>query len=193
MYSCAPRKSHHAFGITTAFVALLAIFCLSFGSSAQAAGLIAPKSVCKDQDLRAGSAEARDSMLCMTNFARSRKGLKGYRHTGLLDTTADHKASDIIRCRSFSHEACGRGFDFWLRRYGYLRARCWLAGENIAWGGGDLGTVRSIFEAWMNSPDHRHAILSRSYTEIGIGEQRGRFDGYSGSSVWVQHFGSHSC
>lgn len=174
-------------------MAFLTIICLGWGGTARAASLIAPNSACKNQDLLAGSAKAHDSMLCMTNYARSVKGLKRYRHTSLLDATADHKAADIFRCKKFSHEACGRDFDYWQRRYGYLRARCWLAGENIAWGGGELGTVRSIFEAWMKSPGHRHAILDKSYTEMGIGQQRGRFDGYSGSSVWVQHFGSHSC
>lgn len=166
---------------------------LGSSGSSKSAGLIAPLDVCRNQHLSAGSLDARDSMLCMTNFARSAQGLKRYHHADVLDSTAGRKAADIFRSNAFSHQACGRDFEFWLRRYGYLRSRCWFAGENIAWGGGNLGTVRSIFQAWMNSTGHRQAILSKSYTDMGVGDRRGTFYGYSGSSVWVQHFGSQEC
>ena len=156
------------------------------------ASLLAPKSKCHGQNLRAGSGKARTSMLCMTNFARKKSGLRAYRHVGLLDRSATRKTADIFRC-GFSHEACGRKFTYWQEKLGYIGGGCWEAGENIAWGSGSLGSVRSIFNAWMHSPAHRAAILSRNYTEIGIGQKRGEFDGYSGSSVWVQQFGHRGC
>ena len=128
-------------------------------------------------------------MRCMTNFARRRAGLHRLAADPRLKRSAAHKARDIVRCESFSHYACGRDFTYWIRRVGYLSGGCWRAGENIAWGSGDYGSVRSIFEAWMHSPGHRSNILSPGYDGLGVGLEIGSFEGYSPASVWVQHFG----
>ena len=129
-------------------------------------------------------------MLCLTNYARRRSGLHGLAADGDLDRSAAHKSDDILRCDSFSHEACGRPFTYWMERTGYLRVRCsWVAGENIAWGTGRFATVRSIFVAWLHSPGHRENILG-SYRQIGIGVQVGTLSGYAGAHVWTQDFGS---
>ncbi len=128
-------------------------------------------------------------MRCMTNFARQRLGIPKLDANRRLGRSAHHKALDIVRCDSFSHSACGRGFTYWMRREGYLSGGCWRAGENIAWGTGSLGTVRSIFEAWMHSPGHRENILDPSYDSLGVGLVVGPLDGYSPADVWVQHFG----
>jgi len=160
--------------------------------SAAAAGLMASAARCPDRqaDDQADIAGARRSMLCLVNYARRQNGLRPYRREGRLDWSAARKGRDIIRCQSFSHNACGRGFDHWIRRSGYLRAnRAWATGENIAWGSGSLGNVRRIFEAWMQSPGHRRAILDRTFREVGVGVARGRMRGLAGSRVWVLHFG----
>ena len=88
-------------------------------------------------------------MLCLTNQARHRRGLGKLDDIAKLNRSAGRKSRDIIRCDSFSHEACGRDFTFWMQRVGYIPAPCWRAGENIAWGTGSYGTVRSIFNAWV--------------------------------------------
>jgi uncharacterized protein YkwD len=75
-----------------------------------------------------------------------------------------------------------------MERFGYLRG-CASAGENIAWGTGELGTVRSIFRAWMRSPGHRENILG-PYEEIGVGLRIGSLDGNQRAHVWTQDFGS---
>lgn len=129
-------------------------------------------------------------MRCLTNFARRQVGLRGLAYASDLGGAADRKAGDIIACDEFSHEACGRDFDYWMRRSGYLGDGCWRAGENIAWGSGRLGSVRSIFAAWLHSPGHLENILG-SYSQVGIGLRSGSIDGYSGAAVWVQQFGSH--
>jgi uncharacterized protein YkwD len=116
--------------------------------------------------------------------------MDGVANAGSLDHSALNKAADILRCDSFSHEACGREFTFWMRRASYLRARCWRVGENLAWGTGSQATVRSIFRAWMHSPEHRANILGH-YTQIGIGLTEGALSGDGDVHVWVQHFGSH--
>jgi uncharacterized protein YkwD len=155
------------------------------------ARLIAPASACPDQGATDRSVtEQERAMRCMTNFARARAGLRPLDGPRDLAGAAAGKAGDILACDDFSHEACGREFTFWMERTGYLDASCWRAGENIAWGTGRLGTVRSIFDAWMHSPGHRENILGR-YAEIGIGLEVGSLDGYGGAAVWVQEFGSH--
>ena len=40
------------------------------------------------------------------------------------------------------------------------------AGENIAMG---QPTAASVMNAWMNSPGHKANILSKNFTEIGVG------------------------
>ncbi len=152
---------------------------------------IAPTSACPNQsDPQAPLATQERSMWCMTNFARRSLGLHGMSVADELELSAVHKSGDILRCDSFSHEACGREFTYWMQRLGYLDSGCWRAGENIAWGTGNLGSVRSIFIAWMHSPGHRENILGR-YGQIGIGLEVGGLDGYSGAHVWTQDFGSH--
>lgn len=114
--------------------------------------------------------------------------MKRYRINGKLTWSAGRKAADILRC-DFSHTACGRRFDFWIRRTNYIGRGSWATGENIAWGSGSLGRVRQIFTAWMKSPGHRRAILSNNFEDVGAGVVRGRFEGQPGARIWVLHFG----
>jgi uncharacterized protein YkwD len=179
----------------TIIALLTAANVVAVAGSAQAltiSALIAPPSVCKHQRDRTDPAPVQEqAMRCMTNFARRHAGRARLGEDTKLDRSAGHKSRDIVRCNSFSHYACGRDFTFWMRRVGYLPTNCWRAGENIAWGSGSYGSVRSIFGAWMHSPEHRDNILARDYGQFGVGLDSGRFDGYSGAAVWVQHFGEH--
>ena len=117
-------------------------------------------------------------------------GMAGLVDADDLDRSAAEKSGDILRCDNFSHYACGREFTYWMQRVGYIPARCWRAGENIAWGTGDLGTVRSIFRAWIHSPRHLENILG-PYSQLGVGLRVGNLEGHSDAHVWTQHFGSH--
>jgi uncharacterized protein YkwD len=168
----------------------LAVFPAAAWAAAPA-GTIAPVSACPNQtDPRASNGERVRAMRCLTNFARRGRGLAEMRASGLLDRAAGRKSADILSCGEFSHEACGRPFTYWIERFGYLR-RCGSAAENIAWGSGSLGSVRSIFRSWMRSSGHRRNILGR-FEEIGIGLRVGRLDGTAGAKVWTQNFGG-SC
>ena len=153
--------------------------------------LVAPTSVCPHQtDLSQSTRVQEQAMHCMTNFARQRSGLSDLGNAASLDHSAVRKTDDVIRCDSFSHYACGRQFTYWMQRSGYLAARCWRAGENLAWGTGDLGSVRQIFIAWLHSPEHRANLLGR-YSQIGVALSVGNLEGHSGAHVWTQEFGSH--
>jgi uncharacterized protein YkwD len=142
-------------------------------------------------DATASAAVQEQAMKCLVNGARDSAGLPKLADLRSLDTSSDNKAADIIRCNQFSHEACGHDFLYWMRRSGFVGGRCWWAGENIAWGTGDLGSPRSIFNAWMHSPPHRANILSSQFQMFGISLRVGGLAGNSNAHVWVNHFGSH--
>lgn len=155
------------------------------------AQLIAPETACPgqtDESLSAASQEA--TMGCMINFVRSEAGEAGLAPVAPLDESSDDKASDLIGCGEFSHTACGRAFTYWIEQDGYAPpGGCAATGENIAWGTGELGTVRSILTAWVNSPEHLANILRAEYQDFGVGLEVGLLNGYPDAHVWVTHFG----
>ncbi len=164
----------------------------SRSSAAESHGvLIAPFGTCPSQeDLAAPAIAQQQAMECMVNFARREAGLNELSDTADLAQSAAEKSLDILRCDSFSHFACGREFTYWIKASGYMSTPCWHVGENLAWGTGEYGTVRSIFEAWMRSPEHRSNILG-DYDETGLSLQVGALEGQSDTRVWAEHFGSH--
>lgn len=160
--------------------------------SSHSHGLIAPETVCPSQvTIDAPRGAQLSVMRCLTDYARRNTGLADLSKARKLDRSAERKSADILRCDSFSHFACGRDFTYWMQRSGYLSVRCWRAGENLAWGTGKAGTVRSIFRAWMSSRGHRHNILARKYQQIGISVRVGSLGAYDHVRVWTQHFGTH--
>jgi uncharacterized protein YkwD len=159
--------------------------------AASASPLIAPPGACPNQTtLEVSAPDQEQAMRCMTDFARRQAGLPSLAEAEALDISAREKTLDILRCDSFSHFACGRDFTYWMQETGYTAASCWRAGENLAWGIGEQGTVRSIFRALMRSPTHRRNILG-DYSQIGVGVEAGTLAGRPGAFVWTQHFGSH--
>lgn len=168
-----------------------ALFAFAAAPASAAGGaLIAPAESCPQTRLDAPAPAQEQAMLCMTNFARERAGENPLEENEQLEQSAREKSRDILRCDSFSHYACGREFTYWMRADGYLSSECWKAGENLAWGAEEFGTVRSIFRAWMRSPTHRANVLGE-FTQIGIDLQTGSLEGLSGTHLWTEHFGSH--
>ncbi len=171
----------------TALLGLLAALPAS-----ASAGLLAPPSACPEgTSLSAPAAAQEQGMLCMVNYARAQAGEQPLSEAGTLTESASDKSRDVLECDSFSHTACGREFTYWMRATGYLSTPCWRVGENLAWGAGEYGSVRSIFRAWLHSPEHRANILG-DYAETGIDVRTGTLDGIAGTRVWAEHFGS-SC
>ena len=159
-------------------------------SASVANPLIAPAAACPGQDSMAAPTAAQErAMACMVAFARRQAGLEPLAEQPTLDQSARDKSLDILDCDSFSHNACGREFTYWMVQTGYTSAPCWRVGENLAWGNAEYGTVRSIFTAWMRSPGHRVNILG-DFEETGLSLQVGTLEGLSGTRVWAQHFGS---
>ncbi|HEY5816250.1 MAG TPA: CAP domain-containing protein [Solirubrobacterales bacterium] len=158
--------------------------------ASEAGPLIAPAGTCPGQgNLAAPAAVQERAMACMVAFARRQAGLGELADEDALARSAEDKSLDVLRCDEFSHSACGREFTYWMEETGYTSAPCWRVGENLAWGAGEYGTVRSIFTAWMRSPGHRVNILG-DFEETGLSLQVGTLEGLSGTHVWAQHFGS---
>jgi uncharacterized protein YkwD len=162
-----------------------AVFVLSAMALPSLAGAAASPACPAGVARGAWAASQEAAMLCLVNDARRARGLPELAADDALARAADRKSADILRCDEFSHEACGREFTYSIERSGYRG--CALA-ENIAWGTGGLGSVRSILRAWMHSPGHRENILG-PYEEIGIGLRIGSLEGNGGAHVWTQDFG----
>jgi uncharacterized protein YkwD len=174
-----------AYPIATALALLLLV------APDASASLIAPAAACPNQtDASASVSVQEQAMRCMTDFARAGAGLGALTDSAQLDLSSGAKGADVLRCNSFSHTACGREFAYWMRQAGYLSESCWRVGENLAWGTGTYGTVRSIFRAWMRSPEHRQNILG-DYEALGLNRQLGELEGQANTVVWTAHFGSH--
>ncbi|MBA3421681.1 MAG: hypothetical protein H0U12_07285 [Thermoleophilaceae bacterium] len=148
-------------------IASLAAVVLAVGPATASAGsydyLVAPMTHCggTQQTNTSLSTGAQESvMLCLHNYARRRAGRAGLRGNSLLYSSSNVKTADMMRCRSFSHNACGRDALYHVKRLGYTRCNSWRAGENIAWGSGSYGSVRAIMTRWVNSTGHRTNILN---------------------------------
>jgi uncharacterized protein YkwD len=169
--------------------ALLVALAAAPAEALKIRNLMAPPSVCPGQSNAAAPIYRQErAMRCMTNFARRHADMAGFARSAKLSDSADRKGEDILRCDSFSHYACGRDFTFWLRRVNFIGG-CWTAGENIAWGTGELGDARSVFRAWMHSSGHRANILGGDFSQLGVSLRVGTLGSTHGAHVWVQHFG----
>lgn len=134
----------------------------------------APDGVCPGQD---SLAQAAAVLVCLTTWARTHHGLGAVTVNPALGAAAQAKAGDLVTC-GFSHTACGRAANYWIRAKGYGGG---CSAENIAQG---QSSPRRVFHAWMASPGHRANILSASYSVIGIGTAAG-----GGSQWWVMELG----
>jgi uncharacterized protein YkwD len=177
-----------------ALLAVLATLAVAPAAASKLDALLAPVKVCPGQtNPKQKLAKQVRAMRCMTNYARQQSGVAPLSRVVALEQAGVRKSVDIIRCDEFSHEACGHEFTYWMERFGYLGGACGRAGENIAWGTGPLGSVRSIFTAWVHSEGHRANILAGAFEDFGIGLRVGPLEGTDGAHVWTQEFGSRSC
>ncbi|MDQ3433148.1 MAG: CAP domain-containing protein [Actinomycetota bacterium] len=155
--------------------------------------LLAPSTSCPNQtNASLTTTDQETAMRCMHNYARAKVGRSALRSNSLVANSSDGKSYDILRCQAFSHTACGRSMLYHFKRVGYTSCSTWRAAENIAWGSGSYGTVRSRMSGWLHSDGHRKNILSSSYRDLGIGLKKGTFKGYSGAQIWTGHFGYRS-
>jgi len=130
-------------------------------------------------------AAVREEMLTRVNAVRKKEGLKALRLNSVLGKAAQGHAEDMLARGYFDHESpSGTTVRERSRKAGYD----WAAiGENIAFGQTSVGEV---IETWMDSPGHRKNILSRNFTELGVGLALGKGPDGKYQVLWVQNFGS---
>lgn len=117
-----------------------------------------------------GTREAERAVVCLINRKRANHGERKLEVNGDLGQAAGKHSRYMKRHGCFSHQCRGEpDLGSRLRRSGYLKRGSAGYGENIAWGGGGLGTPRNIVESWMRSSGHRANILDRDFEHIGIG------------------------
>jgi uncharacterized protein YkwD len=129
----------------------------------------------------------RAATLCLVNAERARYGLAPLVDNALLDLAAQRHADDMTATGYFSHNSAdGRSFDQRIQAVGYAGGS--LA-ENIAWGGGSLGTPRRVVSGWMNSAGHRANILNGAMRDSGVGVAPGTPEGGGGGGTYVHDLG----
>jgi uncharacterized protein YkwD len=107
-------------------------------------------------------------------------------HEALTQAARSH-SQEMIDYGYFSHSSYnGESFPARLERFGY---DYYEVGENIAWGSGSNAYPDSIFQVWMNSPEHRENILYPNFLEVGIGTATGEYESYSDSTMYTVDFG----
>src|SRR3954467_3516224 len=137
-------------------------------------------------------AQASQATLCLLNNERAAAGLHPVAEAqGLTQPSAAYSAR-MVAARFFAHVSPDGGtLVDRLTAGGYIApAGDWTVGENIAWGQGDLATPRNIAVAWMNSPGHRHNILTGEFTEVGIGIVPGTPGDPSWGATYTTDFGA---
>ena len=100
----------------------------------------------------------------LVNVQRAQNGLAPLAENWELSRVARWKSQDMSSNGYFSHNSPTYGTPFQMMRSFGLTYRS--AGENIAYG---QRTPAAVVNAWMNSSGHRANILSKSYTQSGVG------------------------
>lgn len=129
----------------------------------------------------------KEQVMDAVNMERAKRSIPALRYHPSLETSAQLHAQDMRDRDFFSHEnpeGLRSGDRIKLTGYGNVNAqecRCSyrvFLGENIAKG---QTTVAQVISEWMASDSHREAMLSKDYTEIGVGIV---------GDIWVLNFGS---
>ena len=151
------------------------------------AAWLADEATCpRGEDAGAPPAVQVGALLCLVNFARTREGLAPVALSNVLSATAAAKARDIVLCRDFSHEACGKPPFQAADDVGYRGS----LGENLYMAEGALVAPRLALDTWLNSFPHRENLLQPEWRTIGISLLPGaNLDDIDDGVVWVNHFG----
>ena len=115
-------------------------------------------------------AHLQSALLVQINSFRAAHGLARLRVSGALNVVADGHSAQMARLGYFSHDSAnGQSFSARIARlYSPRGYRSWSVGENLVWGGPDIGAGRA-FRLWLSSPPHRANLLNARWREVGLG------------------------
>jgi uncharacterized protein YkwD len=182
---------------TVAFMATV-LCCTGLAAiPAQAAPPARAAQSCAGADLIPSSTNApeiRGATLCLLNAERRAHRLRSLRSNSRLRRAAQSYAQQMVQQDFFAHVSpSGSTLIQRIRRTAYLStAHSWSVGENLAWGTGALATPAETVQNWMDSPPHRHNILTRSFKEIGIGVALGAPGQGADGATYTTEFGRRS-
>lgn len=146
--------------------------------------------------MRPGAAEAAGSQLDRAeravvrevNKVRRAHGLRSLHRNRRLQRSADYHCWDMLRANFFAH-ASSNGTSFQARVQRYTRKR--RLGENLAYlpSQNNRNAATQVVQMWMNSPSHREALLSPSFSRIGIARRIGKWGDFR-VAVYTADFAS---
>lgn len=118
-------------------------------------------------------------ILKLVNAERSKQGLSPLTLNWELSRVAKFKSEDMRDNNYFSHTSPTYGSPFEMMKSFGISYKS--AGENIAAG---QKTSQEVMNNWMNSSGHKANILSKNYTQLGVGKATGG----SYETYWTQMF-----
>ena len=144
-------------GILAALAALLVVVVLPSPGSARA-----PKAV--------QVVQLQSTLLAQINAFRTAHGLVRLKVSGALTSAAGGHSTQMARLGFFSHDSAnGKSFSQRIAQAWSPRGfRSWSVGENLVWGGPDIGAAHA-FRLWLASPPHRANLLNARWREVGLG------------------------
>jgi uncharacterized protein YkwD len=164
--------------IAVLLAALVAAMVVTAASplTGEASAASACKAWGKDKPKTLTITQARRAVACLVNRKRRQHGLGALDRDGRLNRSAQRHTRRMRNRGCFSHQCSGERDlvgRLWSVNYLERGLRRWACGENIAWGMRSEGRPANVVRAWMHSPSHRAAILSRTFRDMGIGFVRG--------------------
>ncbi|WP_068118431.1 CAP domain-containing protein [Tropicimonas marinistellae] len=123
-------------------------------------------------------------MLDLINAARAKAGVDPLSLALDLNEAAEDHSIWMLDTNTFSHTGKGgSSAGDRMSDAGVVFSGSWTWGENIAWqsergASGISDDVEDLFDSLMNSPGHRANILSSSFDYVGIGVERGNYNGW---------------
>ena len=120
-----------------------------------------------------------DEVIRLVNVERVKYGLAPLAKNWQASRVARMKSQDMITNKYFAHNSPVYGSPFNMMENFGLRFSA--GAENIAMG---QRTPQEVVNTWLNSPGHRANIMSRTYTEIGVGAAKSS----NGTLYWTQMF-----
>ena len=127
--------------------------------------LVAPAQVCPgSRSLEATPAERRAALLCLINYARGTVGLGKVRGSRILTGVAKAKGRDVVECRDFDHDACGKHPFAHVISSGFPYR---FVGENLFYSQRPVGSARDAFVGWLQSPPHREVMFLPAFSHVG--------------------------
>jgi uncharacterized protein YkwD len=102
------------------------------------------------------------------NALRAKRSLPRLVVSAQLATAARTHSHNMAHAGFFAHDSASGSFAERIQRY-YRSSgfRSWRAGENLLWASPDIDAKRAV-EMWLESPGHRHILLTPAWREIGL-------------------------